>query len=351
MLLLDDPGGKLPAPAGTWNVRGAEAYFEGGWVLRGKPQGPTIEIIGDKLERLSAESIFPTHLLEVPDDLRVGLASLTQQLVSGEKTPLAKAKAIERFFHENFEYSLDTNLMSPEHPLIHFVHQRSPAYCVYFASAMAVMLRMEGIPSRLVSGYVPAETNPLTGRVIIRRRDSHAWVEAWLPDEQRFVAFDPTPSRSREQVIGTAGPPARVSAFFSAIGSMLRRAWLHVINDPSGNLESLLRSPLAWMLVLLSLILLFRRRWMGRRATATGSSRGSVEAELQRIYERYLKSLRQSGVTPLPTETDDELIKRLSERGDHEKAARARDFITKYRRARYRGETIQEGLIEFGHLK
>ena len=193
MLLLDDPGGKLPSPGGTWNVRGAEAYFEGGWVLRGKPQGPTIGIIGDEFERLPAESTPPSHLLEVPVDLRAGLASLTKELVRGEETPIAKAKAVERFFQDNFEYSLDTNLMSPEHPLIHFVQQRSPAYCVYFASAMAVMLRMEGIPSRLVSGYVPGETNPLTGRVIIRRRDSHAWVEAWLPDEQRFVAFDPTP--------------------------------------------------------------------------------------------------------------------------------------------------------------
>ena len=351
MLLLDDPGVKLPSPAGIWDVRGAEAYFQGGWVLRGKAQGSTIGLVGDKLERLPTEATPAAHLLEVSDELRTGLASLTEKLVRDAETPLAKAEAVEQFFQENFEYSLDTNLMGPAHPLIQLVHQRRPAYCVYFASAMAVMLRMEGIPSRIVSGYVPGETNPLTGRVIIRRRDSHAWVEAWLPDEQRFVAFDPTPGRSREQVIGTVRSPGRASALFGAIGSLVRRAWLTSRNDLSRVLVSVTRSPISWVFVLISFILLLRRRSMARQASATISTRDSINNELHRIYQRYLSSLRQSGLTPLPAETDDELIERLSDQGDYEKAVKARDFIARYRRARYRGETIQESLIELAQLK
>ena len=213
------------------------------------------------------------------------------------------------------------------------------------------MLRIEGIPTRIVTGYVPAEINPLTGRVIIRRRDSHAWVEAWLPEQGRYVAFDPTPGRSREQVLGLVGPLGRVSALFSGTVSFIRRTWLRVMNDPAGAVGVLLRSPLTWIVLLMLTALWFRQRWFGRRTPETASMRRSLDPELHRIYQRYLRSLRRVGVVPLPAETDDELIERLSDRGDLERAKKARDFLAGYRRARYRGETIPEGLIELAQLK
>src|SRR5262245_14858520 len=61
-----------------------------------------------------------------------------------------------------------------------------------FASAMVLLARTRGIPARVVGGYRVTEVNPLSGRAIVRDRDAHAWVEAWLDGEWR--GWDPTPT-------------------------------------------------------------------------------------------------------------------------------------------------------------
>ena len=60
-----------------------------------------------------------------------------------------------------------------------------------FASAMVLLARVEGIPARVVGGYHVSEVNPFTGRAIVRDRDAHAWVEAWI--EGAWRKWDPTP--------------------------------------------------------------------------------------------------------------------------------------------------------------
>jgi transglutaminase-like putative cysteine protease len=67
-------------------------------------------------------------------------------------------------------------------------------YCMYFATAMIMLLRHEGIPSRMVTGFLPGER--VGSRVTVRTHDSHAWVEVFLPG-QGWIAFDPTPRPGR----------------------------------------------------------------------------------------------------------------------------------------------------------
>ena len=64
---------------------------------------------------------------------------LAEQLTRTAPTPREKTEQIERFFRNNFEYSLTTNLSGQEHPLVVLIKERRPAYCIYYASAMAVM--------------------------------------------------------------------------------------------------------------------------------------------------------------------------------------------------------------------
>ena len=65
-------------------------------------------------------------------------------------------------------------------------------HCEYFASAMAVMLRTLGIPSRLVTGFQSGTWNPISEALVVRTSDAHSWVEAWLPG-RGWTTFDPTP--------------------------------------------------------------------------------------------------------------------------------------------------------------
>lgn len=351
IVLFDDPGQKLPSPAGTRQVRGAKARFQGGWVLRGKAEQTTLELIGDPRERLPSESASDPGLLDVPEFLREDLASIAESVVPLSGTDQGKAEALERFFQTEFEYSLDTDLMGPEHPLVQLIRERRPAYCVYFASAMAVLLRAQGVPSRVVSGYVPVERNPITGVVTVRRRDSHAWVEAWIAEENRFVAFDPTPTRSRQQVLGVSRKPGPVSAFIGACASIARRHWLNYQRDPTGFLLVLATSPVLWALLGLLMCLVFAQRSVAGGGKAKREARSTVSPEVRRVHEQYLRSLRRLGVAPQPFETDDELIERLKKLRGVEHAAKANAFIDRYRKVRYRGEPFDDRLSDLSELK
>jgi hypothetical protein len=77
-------------------------------------------------------------------------------------------------------------------PLANFLFERRKGHCEYFASAMAVMLRSIGIPSRVVTGFASGVYNPLTGWQVVRASDAHSWVEAWIAG-RGWRTFDPTP--------------------------------------------------------------------------------------------------------------------------------------------------------------
>ena len=72
-----------------------------------------------------------------------------------------------------------------------FVSQRG--FCEQIASALTVMLRSQGVPARLATGYLPGERDRVSGVWKVRASDAHAWVEVWFP-ETGWEAFDPTAS-------------------------------------------------------------------------------------------------------------------------------------------------------------
>ena len=73
----------------------------------------------------------------------------------------------------------------------HFLFETRRGFCEQIASSMAVMLRLDRDPARLVTGYGPGERNAFTGYFEVKQSDAHAWVEVYYAGPG-WVAYDPT---------------------------------------------------------------------------------------------------------------------------------------------------------------
>ena len=131
------------------------------------------------------------ELLLVPNpDTRVGF--LAREMAQGAVTHEEEARAIERHLRQDYRYTLELPEREEADPISHFLFVRRKGHCEYFASAMAVMLRTMGIPSRVATGFLSGVYNPVTGWQVVRASDAHSWVEAWI-EGKGWVTFDPTP--------------------------------------------------------------------------------------------------------------------------------------------------------------
>ncbi len=130
--------------------------------------------------------------LELPAmDPRVFL--LSQQISASARSPMELASAIEKWLSKTYPYTLELPKVEAADPIANFLFERKKGHCEYFASSMAVMLRLNGIPTRMVTGFLGGELNPVSDWYQVRSSDAHSWVEAWFPNKG-WVAFDPTPS-------------------------------------------------------------------------------------------------------------------------------------------------------------
>ncbi len=343
IVFLDDLGDALPAPAGTRRIEHAKSRITGGWILRGAPNSHSVAIFSNAVGQLPTETEPSNDDVLIPEELQSSLGPIAAELTAAAKTNLAKASAIETFFHQNFEYSLQTNLDGDAHPLVIMVQEHRPAYCVYFASAMTVMLRSQGIPARVVSGYAPSEINRLTGRVIVRDRDAHAWVEAWSPEQRRYVALDPTPTASRLQVIDHPEERGIVASIIAAVRSWIQRVYLAATKAPLQLLGVLIASRWSWMVMVIAIaVMIYFRRLRKRNSCFSNVETIKVDPALRRHYDLYVRSLQQAGITPQPWETDEEIIARIANSEAAEFSEAARDFVTFYQASRFGGEEFDE---------
>ncbi len=110
----------------------------------------------------------------------------------GADTTYDRVMALQRWMGERTEYALDAPL-SPEGVDVvdHFLFESREGWCEQIASSLVVLARAEGIPARLVTGFVPEDREDLTGTYVVRARNAHAWAEVWFP-EVGWVPFDPT---------------------------------------------------------------------------------------------------------------------------------------------------------------
>lgn len=123
------------------------------------------------------------------------IADLARAVTEGEASPEGRAQALEKYLRRHYAYTTKSPAGLAGDPLADFLFRRRQGHCEHFASAMAVMLRLVGIPSRVVTGFQSGVLNPVSGWQVIRTSDAHSWVEARMPG-RGWVTFDPTPPES-----------------------------------------------------------------------------------------------------------------------------------------------------------
>ncbi len=151
---------------------------------------------------------IPDVFTRIPGNVPDIVKNTAQTVAGAAGTPYQKAMAIQKYLRSSeFTYSLqspvqggyDGNGLSV---LADFLQQKS-GYCIHYASAMAVMARLEGIPSRIAVGYAPGRLTGATVTVAGQgalpeyeadARDAHAWPELYFQG-LGWVPFEPTPSR------------------------------------------------------------------------------------------------------------------------------------------------------------
>lgn len=260
---------------------------------------------------------------------------------------LERSRLLELHLRNQFTYELGTPELKRIGAIDDFVFNRREGHCERFAAAMALFLRMQGIPSRVVVGYVATTRNLFTGRLQARFRDAHSWTEGYF-DGLGWMTFDATP-----------GPPPSGSG--SDIRDMFEAmdfAWYsHVVNfngfaqrelfsGPAKMLSSVQGSTwdkLTWSMVALLIgaagaqFMKGRKlpfSWFRRRfKTPAAVARNNYDRMLQIVEAQGLK--RRDEITPMEFLSD---IHREA-RSSH---ADAQSVTETFCRSYYGGKTVSD---------
>lgn len=175
-------------------------------------------VSADDLRASSEDAYTPDAILEAyafEDDISDETIALAASITGGATTRYDKVAALEDWFDANVEYTRDVaDVPDGVDPVDRLLFESRVGYCEQIATAMAVMLRSQGIPTRIAVGYVPGEFDDSTGEWISRGRDAHAWTEVYFPGIG-WQGFDPTsgvplageePPRPESTGDGTPGP-------------------------------------------------------------------------------------------------------------------------------------------------
>ena len=139
---------------------------------------------------------YPTWALvkytQLPDSLPQRVRDKAAQIADSATTPYDKAQAIESYLR-TLPYTLEVDPPPFNADGVdHFLFTLGKGYSEYFSSAMTVMLRSQGIPARMVTGYTSGDKVEGKDSYIVTDADSHGWVEVFFP-EYGWIPFEPTP--------------------------------------------------------------------------------------------------------------------------------------------------------------
>jgi transglutaminase-like putative cysteine protease len=311
--------------------------------------------------------------LELPASITPAVRELAQSWIAENSNPRATVNSALQFFRTHgFRYSLSPGEYS-RNDLDEFLFRRRVGFCEHYAASFATLMRLAGIPARVVVGYLGGEYNDLGRFFLVRQADTHAWCEVWLPDSG-WTRVDPTtsvaPGRASldlnsflQRRIASGEMETRQSAFVaqltrSAIFTNVRLAWealnyewdTRVLGFDADVQEVLLadvgiadRGPfllIVQILIVVAALLVIYGGWMQLR---TRSRADRVKA----LYDRFCRKLARQGVRRDPWEGPSDFSRRAAQLLPEE-SERIRRIASTYITLRYSAEPAPITLDRFG---
>ena len=247
------------------------------------------------------------------------VAALAREVTVGSADDREAAQRLTAYLARELRYTRVLAVDPARDPVEEFLFVRRAGNCEYFAAALAVMLRSLDIPARVVNGFQRGEWNPYGEYFMVRLRDAHSWVEAWVAGAG-WVTFDPSPRGEPEaaSVLRDAGQYLdalrlrwyryivswslgdQVAAAMTVQRAASRwRAWSVEPPDWTG-VPRLALAPVLLAAVGVAVVLL-------RRVAGRAVARPSAPPA---FYARALRALARRGLVPAPGETAREFARR-----------------------------------------
>lgn len=183
--ILVDENHAIKAPNGI--------YKDESYLVRVQSPLPYGILKSKGINRKKSELENLNNYIDLPNNISDRTIQLTKDIVGEIESDFEKAVAIEKYLRTNFPYNLQVEeVPSGSEFLDYFLFEEQQGYCTYYATAMAVMLRLEGIPSRYVEGYLVKDKVD-DEEYEVKQRNAHAWVEAYI-EPVGWVTFEATPA-------------------------------------------------------------------------------------------------------------------------------------------------------------
>jgi hypothetical protein len=155
------------------------------------------QLRGEVIHPGEAPAQLIKECLGVPPETDPRIRELAAKLAPGGATPEARIRRTLDYLARECHYSLEVGAFHSRQPVAEFLFERKRGYCQYFASAAALLLRLEGVPSRYVTGFNIQEDDRQGDHYVVREMDAHAWIEAYIPG-RGWLELDPTPEAEHE---------------------------------------------------------------------------------------------------------------------------------------------------------
>lgn len=307
--------------------------------------------------------------LALPPGFSDRIRQLARDWAGDVADPELVAQRLEHRLRTEFTYDLDSPSGGEPAPLEHFLFESKRGHCEFYSTAMAVMLRTLGVPSRNVTGFLAGSYNRFGRFYAVRQGEAHSWVEAHVPGKG-WRRYDPTPASAAAPVAEVRGLVAILRDLLEAAGERWDR---HVIGYDLGQQMALLskmrsglrgdRNQPAWSkddarLVLGAVLAVAAIGvavvWWRRRRRRAGAGPGAAQAlqardrRIVELYQALEDALRAAGV-PRPAGTPPLAHARALRGLGHPLASETLELTELYLAVRFGERPIDEhGYAEFG---